>query len=161
MQYSTLNTHLNSDSTSSVLLVGQLAAMTPPDSRTLAYVQGRLNERKIWLAIMQVHAMAPAGSQAGATSEANQFLGGSIKVTPVMPAQQCASQPGQPRPDDGHVAISNRADRRSSEKKGHHSEGAAAINDSAGCTWRPAGMTATYAQGLPRRICWPLKAAER
>ena len=107
---------------------------------------------------VEVHAWPPAGSQAGATSDASQPAIGSIKVTPMMPAQQHASQPGQ---DNEQQAQGSKPDRRPPEQAGQQDSRDDAKEISAGFTWRPLGMTATYAQGLPRRICCPLKATER
>ena len=107
---------------------------------------------------VEVHAWPPAGSQAGATSDASQPALGSIKVTAISPAQQHASQPGQ---DDAQQAQRSMPDRCPPEQAGPQSSGDDAKQSSAGFTWSPAGMTATYAQCLPRRICWPLKAVER
>ena len=107
---------------------------------------------------VEVHAWPPAGSQTGATSDASQPAVGSIKVAPIMPAQQHASQPGR---EDEQQAERSMPDRRTPEQAGPQSSGDDAKQSLAGFSWSPAGMTAIYAQGLPSRICWPLKAVER
>ena len=108
----------------------------------------------------EARAWPPAGSQAGATSDANQPAVGCIKVAPIPSAQQQASQPGQY--DDRQQAQDSMSKEGLPEPTNRQlNSGEAATQSSAGFTWRPAGMTATIAQGLPRRICLPLNAVER
>ena len=108
---------------------------------------------------VEVHAWPPAGSQVGATSDASQPAAGGIKVTPIVPAQRNAFQPGR---DNEQQAQGSKPDRGAPEQqRGQQKSGDIAAESSAGFTWKPVSMTATYAQGLPRRICWPLKATER
>lgn len=107
---------------------------------------------------VEVQAWPPAGSQAGITSDAGQPAVGCIKVHPIAPAQQRPPQPGQ---YDGQQTQDSMPDNVLQEPDNWQQNGREpASQSSAGFTWRPAGMAATLAQGLPRRICWPLKTVE-
>lgn len=83
----------------------------------------------------------PAVSHAGASSDASQSALGSIKVTPLCSTQQPAER--GPRTADGSKSAEPSADAAP-----------------AGFAWRPAGIMTTFAYGLPRRVCWPLKAVD-
>ena len=110
---------------------------------------------------VEVHAWPPTGGQAGASSDAGQPAVGAITVTSALPALQHPSQPGQCERQQAQGSMPDSVPPGEMEGGPHDTGDAGLQKSSAGFTWRPAGMTATFAQGLPRRICQPLKAVER
>ena len=110
-----------------------------------------------------VHAWPPAVRQAGATSDGNNSAVGGIKAVPIMTGRpNVGARHGGTA--DGQAQPGSVPNRRQSGKKGPQQQSEApapVISDAAGFTWRPASMTGTFAQGLARRVCWPLKALDR
>lgn len=94
---------------------------------------------------------SPNGSQPGI---------GRIKVTPVsMPSDHTSAKPDKAKSTPhGKSQLQREA---AMSKTGRQPAGGLASDDgSAAFKWSPAGMTATFAQGLPRRVSWPLKVSE-
>ena len=144
---------------------GSASIAEPPEGRICAASMGSGDVLLYSFACrapeVEVHAWPPAGGQAGASSDPSQPDVGAINVTTAPPAQQRPSQPGK---SEGQQAQGSIPDKEPPAvlRRGPHDSGDAELQKStAGFTWRPAGMTATFGQGLPRRICWPLKAVER
>ena len=85
---------------------------------------------------------------------------GRIQVTPVsMPSDHTCAKPGKAK-STPHGKSQLKREAAMSKTSSQPAGGLAPDDGSAAFTWRPAGMTATFAQGLPRRVSWPLKVSE-
>ena len=94
---------------------------------------------------------SPDGSQPGV---------GRIKVTPVsMLSDHACAKPGKAKSTtQGKSQLLRKA--AMPKTSSQPADGRASDDGSAAFTWRPAGTTDTFAQGLPRRVSWPLKVSE-
>ena len=110
-----------------------------------------------------VNAWPPAVRLANATSDGDDSAVGDIQAVPVMTEHPNHSN-RQGSTADGQPQQGSMPSRGQSGKKGPQEQNEAlapVTSNAAGFTWRPAGMTGTFAQGLARRVCWPLKALDR
>ena len=111
------------------------------------------------MAEAEVCAWPPAVSLPDSADGSQPGVGG-IKVTPaLMPSDGAYAKPGKAKSTQkGKSQLQREAamPKTSSQPAG----GMASDDGSAAFAWQPAGMTATFAQGLPRRVSWPLKVNE-
>ena len=105
------------------------------------------------MAEAEVCAWPPAVSLPDSASGSKPGVG-RIKVTPSsMPGGHFKSKPGKAKSTPQRKAATPNTTSKPAD-------GPASDDGSAAFTWRPAGMTTTFAQGLPRRVTWPLKVGE-
>ena len=85
---------------------------------------------------------------------------GRIKVTPVSrPSDHTCAKSGKAKSTpQGKSQLKRKA--AMPKTSSQPADGLASGAGSAAFTWRPAGMANTFAQGLPRRVSWPLKVSE-
>ena len=85
---------------------------------------------------------------------------GRIKVPIVsMPSDHTCAKSGKAKSTpQGKSQLKRKA--AMPKTSSQQADGLASGAGSAAFTWRPAGMTTTFAQGLPRRVSWPLKVSE-